>query len=361
MGNPTLGEQEAKRVYNQIKSGWLSQGKATLEFEQEVSKIISSKFCVAVNNGTSSLHLALLALGVKKGDEVIVPSLTYISSVNAIFYIGAVPVFADCNPRTFNIEADEIAALSTKKTKAVMTTDMKGMPVDFDEIRKAVSFNKLAWLSDSAESIGSSYKGKAVGAQADLHSFSFFANKNITTGEGGMVSGNEIMHAEILKKLRNQGQSARYIHDELGYNYRFNDILACIGLEQIKRLNSVMKRKQQVADLYKSSLTSYDLPLHIPLVPEYVTQHSWFNYCIIFEQPFLRDRAQAHLERNGIETRISFPPCHQQKSVLSLDHEIRSSLETSEELYQTMLDVPCHHNMENSDVDLICSLIKEAL
>tara|TARA_B100000029_G_C17562586_1_gene953918 strand:- start:1027 stop:2130 length:1104 start_codon:yes stop_codon:yes gene_type:complete len=360
IGSPSIGLEEAKGVFKQVKSGWISQGKTTEKFEDRVKDLVKARFGVAVNNGTSSLHLSLLALGVNPGDEVIVPSLTYISSVNSILYCGAIPVFADCCPKTFNVSIKNLEEVVSSKTRFLMTVDMKGMPVDYDKIRKFVNERKIKWISDAAESLGASYKDEMVGSQADLNSFSFFANKNLTTGEGGIILGKSLALEKKLRKLKNHGQYKRYHHDQLGFNYRFNDVLASIGLVQLKRLRSIMKVKEKNANLYDKIFESFKLPITTPYVPGYVSQHSWFNYCITFPSKKTRDKAQKLLEELGVETRISFPPCHKQRSVLKEKFLKRSSLENTDKCFSTMLDIPCHHNMTKNHVEYVAQAIRKS-
>ena len=188
---PVFTFEEEEAVRSVIKSGWVTMGEKVKEFEHDFAKFTNSKYAIAMFNGTVTLHSALLALGLKPEDEVIVPSLTYISSPNTVLYSGAKLVLCECNPRTYNLEVEDIKKVITSKTKAIMTVDMQGMPVDYDKIKDFATKNGLFVIGDSAESLGAKYKENAVGSQVDLHSFSFFGNKNITTGEGGMLTTND--------------------------------------------------------------------------------------------------------------------------------------------------------------------------
>jgi len=363
MGAPEIGEAEIAAVASVMQSGWITQGNKTKEFETNLCKMIGASSAIAMNNGTATLHAALYCCGVKPGDEVIVPSLTYISSVNTIILCGAVPVFVDADPNTFNITAEGVANALTERTKAVMTVDMKGMPVDFDAIREVIP-SGVTFISDSAESLASIYKNDKVGSQADIHSFSFFANKNITTGEGGaLTSGleNDDEYIARLRRFRNQGQGkTRYIHDELGFNYRFNDILAAIGIVQLKKIANIIQRKQEVVSRYNQILRG-EVGIQIPFVPKYVTQHSWYNYCLKFENRQIRDKVQNELSKRGIETRVSFPPCHLQPHLQSFDYKIPTQLDQTESLYKTMLDIPCHGSIDRKQQDVICDTILKCM
>ena len=205
MASPSIGEAEAKAVYNVVKSGWISMGKKLESLKTWLVSILEQN-AVAMNNGTSTLNAALIALGIGPGDEVIIPSLSYISAANVILYQGATPVLCDNDPNHFNVTPEDIQEKVTSKTKAFITVDLKGLPVDYDAFNLLSRKLGIAFISDSAESYGARYSGDIVGTQALVHSFSFFANKNITTGEGGMITTN---HEGIYKKLliiRNQGQ-----------------------------------------------------------------------------------------------------------------------------------------------------------
>ncbi len=244
IAQPFLGEEEAKAVYHTIKSGWISMGKKVDEFESLCCEYLNVKYAIAMNNGTSTLSSLLTALGIKYGDEVIVPNLTYISSANVIEYHSATPILADNDPKTFNISVDNIENKITDRTKLVMSVDLKGQPVDYDEIIELCDRKGIPLIADSAESFGAIYKSKKVGSQALAHSFSFFANKNLTTGEGGLITTNDTELAKKLKIIRNQGQEGRYNHTHLGNNFRMNDITATIGIEQLKKIDQIINKKK---------------------------------------------------------------------------------------------------------------------
>ena len=244
VANPTVGVEEANSIYKQVKSGWFSMGKKVKEFEKKVEKYIGVKHAIALNNGTSALDAVLTALNIDEKDEVIVPSLTYISTANVVSYKKAKLVLCDSNEDTFNVSYESLVSKITKKTKLIIVTDLKGMPVDYDKYIKLSKKTKIPIIADSAESFGAEYKNKKVGSQLLAHTFSFFANKNITTGEGGMVVTNDDRLEKKLRIILNQGQNKRYNHIMLGNNYRMTDISASMGLIQLKKLNSCLKKKK---------------------------------------------------------------------------------------------------------------------
>ncbi len=308
VANPQFSEDDARAVYDVVSSGWVSMGKKVQEFEQLVCDYTDSKYAVAMNNGTSTLHAILTALDIGPGDEVILPSLTYISSANAVLYVGATPVLCDNNPDTFNVDPGHIQEKITARTKAFMTVDLKGMPVDYDSFVNLSKETGITFISDSAESLGAEYKNNKVGSQAFASSFSFFANKNITTGEGGMITTDNKSLYKILTILRNQGQEGRYNHTKLGFNYRMTDVLAALGIAQMNRIDSILDEKDQLAVNYTNNFQDTNR-IKTPFIPEYVTRHSWYNYTISLDSTY-RDDLIEYLDKNGIETRLSFPPVH---------------------------------------------------
>lgn len=309
VASPVFSSEEELAVSNVIRSGWVTMGPKVLEFEELFAKYTSTKYAIAMFNGTVTLHSALIALGIGPGDEVIVPSLTYISTANAVLYVGAKLVLCDSNPQTYNVELTDIKKVITKRTKAIITVDMQGMPIDYENIMNFANQKNISVISDSAESIGATYKNNQIGSQAHIHSFSFFGNKNITTGEGGMLTTNSESLMKKLKIIRNQGQEERYKHIMLGYNYRMTECQAALGIVQLKTLKNRLKLKEKIIKNYNSFFSKCDL-ISIPNIPNYVTNHAWYMYTISLDKTLNRDLITKELDKIGIETRVSFPPVH---------------------------------------------------
>jgi len=359
MAVPYIGEEEANAVYRQVKSGWISMGEKVKELEKLISNYIGSKHTVVFNNGTGTLHAALLALGVKKNDEILVPSLSYISSANAVLYCGAKPVFVEESPNTFNVDSVAYLKKITRKTKAIMTVDLKGMPVDYDSIKEIADKNNLAIVSDSAESFGAKYKEKLVGMQVDVHSFSMFANKNVTAGEGGFITTNNDRIAEICRCIRNQGQSERYNHIMIGHNYRMTDILAAFAIEQIKRIEWIMEQKNRLAKKYNEGFKNYPL-LTIPYIPDYVTRHSWYLYCLKVDPRVDRDKMAEIMRKNGVDSRLSFPPIPLQPIYKELFGYKQGDFPNSERIFQKFIDIPIWVNMKQEHIRKVINVTKES-
>ena len=360
IANPTITEDEAREVYECVKSGWLSTGKKVREFEEKIKNYTGARYAVAMNNGTSTLHSALLALNVGQGDEVIVPTMTYISSANVVLYCGAELVLCDCDPKTFNADADEIEKRITSKTKAIMTVDMKGLPVDYDAIGELAKRHGIPVIADSAESLGAGYKGKQVGTQADIHSFSFFANKNITTGEGGMITTESEELYEKMMKIRNQGQDYRYHHVMLGNNYRMTDVLASIGVVQLDRIEWIMEEKSRLVRRYNKAFEGSSL-IETPLVPEYATRHSWYMYSLLFVESVDRDRVIQRLKDKKVDTRLSFPPVHIQPYYVERFGYKPDDFPESIKAYSRFLDIPCWAGLTDEQQEHVIESVKEAV
>ena len=353
---PRIGEAEAKSVYDVVKSGWISMGKKVQEFERMACDYTGAKHALAMNNGTSTLHSILIALGIGPGDEVITPSLTYISSANVILYQGATLELCESDPQTFNVTPEQIREKITPRTKAFMTVDLKGLPVDFDAFNSLSQETGIPFISDSAESYGAIYKGQKVGTQALAHSFSFFANKNITTGEGGMVTTNDDELFEKLTIIRNQGQEGRYNHTWLGNNFRMPDVLAAIGVEQFKKIDTLLTEKVAIANRYTEAFSSVDA-VRPPPVPDYVDRPSWYMYAISVDAA-RRDGLLDHLAAKDIDTRLSFPPVHIQPYYVERFGYGVNDLPLAMEAFNSFVDIPIWADMGEANQERV---IRETL
>lgn len=307
---PDLGGNEKKYVNECLDTSWISsRGRFVNEFETSFSEHIGVQHAASVCNGTVALHLALMALGIGPGDEVIVPTLTYIASVNSIAYTGATPIFVDSLPSTWQIDPDDVRRHITSRTRAIMLVHLYGQACDMDAIIAIANEHRLFIIEDCAEAFGTLYKGRHVGTFGDISTFSFFGNKTITSGEGGMVVSNDKTLIERARHLKGQGLAAHreYWHDVIGYNYRMTNIQAAIGLAQLERADQFIARKRDVAERYTAAL--HDLPVEVHAeAPD--TFHSYWMYSILVERPDQRDPLRKHLAEAGVETRPLFYPAH---------------------------------------------------
>lgn len=307
---PDLSGNEKKYVMDCLDSTWISsKGKYISLFEASFAGYIGVKHAAGVCNGTVALHLALLALGIGDGDEVIVPTLTYIASVNAITYTGATPVFVDSLADTWQMNPEDVKKKITPKTKAVMVVHLYGHPCNMELLSSICIEHELFLIEDCAEAIGSKYKGKNVGTFGDIAIFSFFGNKTITTGEGGMVITDNETLINRIRHFKGQGlaQHREYWHDVIGYNYRMTNIEAAIGLAQLEKIDVFIEQKQALAQRYKNAFISGPVEFHQAHADVF---HSYWMCSILVPNAKDRDRLREELASAGIETRPLFYPIH---------------------------------------------------
>lgn len=307
---PSLNGREKEYVLDCLESTWISsKGAYIRRFEDGFAERLGVRHAASVCNGTVALHLALLALGITQGDEVIVPTLTYVASVNAIAYTGATPVFVDSVRETWQMDVRDIEAKLTPRTRAIMVVHLYGHPCDMDAISALAVRHNLFVIEDCAEAFGSLYRGKPVGSFGNVATFSFFGNKTITTGEGGMVvTDDKTLHERALH-YKGQGLAAHreYWHDVIGYNYRMTNICAALGLAQLEQADGFIARKREIAALYKAGLQDCPVEVHRELDG---VQHSYWMVSILVPDASQRDPLREHLARGGVETRPLFHPVH---------------------------------------------------
>jgi len=357
IAEPKFGAAELRYVSECILTGWVSSaGKFVTRFEEQFSEFCETKFAVSSSSGTTALHLSLLALGIGHGDEVIVPSFTFISTANAVTFTGAKPVFVDSEPSTWNINPLEIKKAVTAKTKAIIPVHVYGHPANMDPILDIAKENGLAVVEDAAEAHGALYKGRKVGSFGDMGMFSFYGNKIITTGEGGMIVTDNEELAEKMRILRDHGMDPkrRYWHFILGYNYRMTNIQAALGVGQMERINQVIEQKRINAALYNKGLQN--IP-GITLPPEaaWAKNIYWLFSILVDEKEFGMSSKELgeQLKKRGIETRPLFPPVHQQPI-----YDTGQSLPVCEKLSRWGLSLPSSVNLNGDEIEKITNEIR---
>lgn len=351
---PDLSGNEKKYLMECVDSTWISsKGKFIDQFEEKFISFTKASFATSVNNGTVAIHLALEALGVTAGDEVIVPTLTYIASVNPIVQVGAVPVFVDSLESTWQVDPEDIKKKITPKTKAIMVVHLYGQASDMDAIMQIARDYNLLVIEDCAEAFGTLYKGQHVGTFGDVGAFSFFGNKTITCGEGGMVTARDQAIYEKMKHLKNQGVSAtkQYWHDVIAFNYRMTNMQAAIGLAQIERAAQFISRKKEIAELYKKHLVDAPVIVH-PEQPE--TIHSYWMTSILVEKANERELLRDFLKNLKIETRPLFYPVHTMPMYIKGEH-----FPIAEGLGSRGINLPSWPGLTDEQVMFICDKIKE--
>lgn len=360
VASPDLSAKEQKYLLDAYGSSWISSaGSYVAQFERAFARTVSkTSYAVSVNSGTSALHLALLALGVRDGDEVILPTFTMIASANAIRYCGATPVFVDAQIGTWNMDVSHIEERITKKTKAIMVVHVYGLPVDMDPVLALAKKYSLRVIEDAAEAHGAKYKGKPVGSIGDIAAFSLYANKIITTGEGGMVTTNNSKFAEKVQSLRNHafGKKRHYWHEHVGYSYNMTNMSAAVGLGQVERFEILLHKHMEHETLYRSLLKDVS-GLLFQEIPAYASSACWvFGFCVnaqIFGMS--RDKLRVYLARHGVETRAFFVPVHAQPAYKNVTDA--QSFPVSETLSRDGLYLPSSSQLTRRDIQHIASLL----
>jgi perosamine synthetase len=355
---PLLNGNELAYVTDCIKTNWISsQGKYVKQFENMFTDYHHGFYSLAVSNGTVALHLALIALGINEDHEVIVPNLTFAASVNSIIYTGAKPILIDVERESFNMDVDKIENAITTKTKAIMVVHLYGNPCKMNEILSIANKYNLYVIEDCAEALGSFYDGKPVGVFGDVSTFSFYGNKTITTGEGGMVLFKSEKIAQHAAILRDHGMSRtkRYWHEEVGYNYRITNIQAAIGVAQFERLDEFVSAKRKIALTYSEILSKHKFFL-LPKVESCSINSYWLFTCVITSNaPFTRDELMNYLNNHGIETRPVFYPMSQMPPYAKDAQSI--SYEVSEEISTNGFSLPSSVNLTELELVYICNTI----
>jgi len=366
---PALGEEEARAPFDSIKAGWVTQGPRVADFEKAVAAYVGAKHGIATTSCTTGLHLALASIEVGPGDEVIVPSFTFIASANAILYTGATVVFADIDPRTFNVDPADVERKITRRTKAIMPVDQIGLACDIGAINEIAKRHGLDVVEDAAPAIGAEYKGRKVGANAHQTVFSFHPRKVITTGEGGMITTDDTALADRARKLRAHAMSVSDLerhradhpvleeYHELGFNYRMTDIQASIGLVQIRRLDELLRIRIAKAERYSTELGAIK-KLRTPYAPQYA-KHTYQSYCVDLDPSVDREALMTSLLRRGIATRRGVMASHLEK--VYLDRIGTVSLPVTEEKARTTMLIPLFAAMTDEEQTYVIDALREEL
>tara|TARA_B110000858_G_scaffold170562_1_gene200434 strand:+ start:359 stop:1492 length:1134 start_codon:yes stop_codon:yes gene_type:complete len=345
VNRPLFSKLEKKYLNECIDSSWISSsGGFIIKFEESFKKIVSRKYSVAVSSGTAALDIAIKTLNLNKGDEIIVPNFTIISCLNEIIREGIKPIFIDADPNTFNIDAEQIEKKITKKTKAILIAHIYGLPANLEKIIKLKNKYKLKLIEDCAEQLGQTYKKKPIGSFGDISTFSFFANKHITTGEGGMVVTNNKSYFKKFLELRNicfSLKKPRFIHDDIGWNYRLTNMQAAIGYAQLKKLSFFIKKKRQIGYYYSKELKKIR-HLQLPVLSNKFSKNIFWVYSLIIKNKnFKAIKLTEKLKKKGIETRPFFYPMHMQPIIKKLRLINKSEkFPVSEQIYQYGLYLP---------------------
>lgn len=353
LAQPDVGTPELEAIREVLESGILTNGPRVEAFERAFAERHGCSYGVAFANGTVALTALLAALEIGPGDEVVVPSMTFISTATAVLHVGATPVFADVERETFNLDPEDVSGRITSRTRAIIAVHYGGQTGDMDSLATLAADSGLILLEDAAEAHGASYRGRPVGSIGRAGMFSFTPTKNITTGEGGMAVTNDGVLAQRLNLLRNHGQSSTYVHASLGYNWRLTEMQAAMGLVQLTKLDEILERKRRIADQLTGLLSTLE-GIQAPYTAA-DRDHVFMLYTTLVEHD--RDKVMQHLTEAGIETRLYFPPAHRQPVFAGFE----ADLPVTDWAAARMLSLPCHSLLRPADLERIAGVVREAL
>ena len=348
IASPMIGDDEIAAVTEVLKSGMLAQGKKVEELEEKFAEFCQTKHAIATGNGTQALHITLLANGIGPGDEVVTSAFSFVASATSILHTGAKPVFADINPKTFNIAPEEIQKKITPRTKAIMPVHIFGLCTDMPAIREIAENHDIKIIEDACQAHGSGVNGKRAGSFGNAAGFSFYPTKNMTTGEGGMITTNDDDIADKARKFRNHGMADRYVYEMVGYNFRMTDISAAIGIQQLKKLDSFTEARINNARYLDENLG--EKGISIPYVPAGY-RHVYHQYTIRVQD---RDTVITKLRNGGVGSGVYYPkPLHKFDLLAQYGS---AGLENSEKAANEVLSLPVHPKLSQDDLDKIVGL-----
>jgi len=365
LSRPDITEAEIEAVCSVLRSPNLALGPKLREFEQDFAEYIGRKRAVAVNSGTSALHLCMLAMGIGPGDEVITTPFTFIATSNCVMMAGAKPVFVDIDPESLNIDPAKIEAAITQKTRAILPVEVFGNPAGFDKICEVAAKHNLAVIEDSCEALGSALRGRKVGSFGRMSIFAFYPNKQITTGEGGMILTDDDELADMCVSLRNQGRGKGdgwLAHERLGYNFRLSDINAALGIVQLGRIEEIKAKRRQVAKWYQELLTEHERLI----VPAEAAdcQISWFVFVVRLAEQFSREHRDEILKvmlDKGIQVSNYFPPVHLQPFMVEQFGSKADDFPVAEAVSEKTIALPFYNNLSRDEVAEVCQTLKHCL
>lgn len=358
MSMPDIGELEIANVNKVLRTPTLSSGPMLKELEEKVADYVQARFAIGVSSGTAALHLAIKAAGIKDGDEVITTPFTFVASVNCILYERGRPVFVDINCQSLNIDPDLIEEKITGRTKAILPVHVFGQPCEMDRILAIAERHHLLVIEDACEALGAEIDGQRVGTLGDIGVYAFYPNKQVTTGEGGMVVTDDRDHASLVRSLRNQGRddgTPESHHSKLGYNYRLDELSCALGVAQLQRIEELLAKREKVAALYNERLKGLgmiELPSFDPRM-----NLSWFVYVIRLSVGIDRQSVMAQLDAYEIPSRAYFPPVHLLPYIQEMLGYRRGDFPRTESVSRSTLALPFHGKMREDEVNYVCDAL----
>jgi perosamine synthetase len=363
LSGPYLGEREEELVLEVLRSGRLSLGPTVDRFEELVADRVGAPYAAAVSSGTTGLHLLCITAGIGMGDEVITSPYSFAASANCFMYEGGIPVFADIDRRTFNLDPAAVEAAITERTKAIVPVDIYGYPCELDELRAIADRHGLALIEDSCEALGARYRGAPLGSQGTSGVFAFYPNKQVTTGEGGMVTTHSEEEYHLIRSLRNQGRpepGGWLEHVRLGFNYRLSDVSAALGIGQLERLDEILARRGQAARRYGELLGAIE-GVELPCADDEAHTRSWFVYVILLPDAATRERVIANFEREGIGYNRYLPSIHLQPYMRERFGFAEGLCPVSEDISSRSLALPFFTGIEAGSQERVAEVLAAAL
>lgn len=363
LSSPDITDLERKAVLEVLDTRYLSVGPKVQEFEEKFARYVGVRHAVAVNCGTSGLHLCVKALVITEGDEVITTPFSFVASANCLLYERAVPVFVDIDPHTLNIDVAQIEGKITKRTKAILPVHVFGQPCDMEEVLKVAERYDLHVIEDACEAVGAEYKGRKTGTLGDCGVFAFYPNKQMTTGEGGMIVTDRDDWDVLFRSLRNQGRDVCdgwLSHSRLGYNYRMDEMSAALGLAQLGRIEDLLAKRERVAGWYNERLAHVEL-VEPPHFAPTTSRMSWFVYVVRLAPQVDRSRVMVKLEEQGIPSRPYFTPIHLQPFYRQMFGYKERDFPVTESMARSTLALPFFGNTTEEQVNYVCTTLAEIL
>jgi len=368
IAKPYLTAEEAQAAYDTILTGWITQGPRVAEFEEKFARYTGAKYAVAVSNCTTALHLAMIVAGVKEGDEVICPSMSYVATANSIKYVGAKPVFAEVNPKTYNLDVVDAERKITSKTKAILLVHQIGMPADIDAFKRLADTYNLKLIEDAACAAGSAYQNAKIGSHSELVCFSLHPRKVISTGDGGFITTSREDYYQRMKLLRQHGmsvndrvrhESAKVIfedHVEVGYNYRMTDIQAAVGIKQLEKLDWIVEERRKIAQQYNEAFADIDF-IRLPLEEEgYFTNYQSYSVYLKKDCPIGRNELMQKMLDAGVSTRRGIMTSHRETAYKTEYADV--SLPVSEDACDNSIILPLYIPMRQEDITKVIETFK---
>jgi perosamine synthetase len=359
---PWLDERDEELVLETLRSGWLSLGPTGPRFEELFAERVGARHCAAVSSGSTGLHLGMRLAGVGPGDEVITSPYSFVASANCAIYEGATPVFADIDPHTFNLDPAAVEAAITDRTKAIVAVDIFGYPCELDPLLALCERHGLTLVEDACEALGATYRGRPIGSDGHLAVFAFYPNKQMTTGEGGVVTTNDPEQHELLTSLRNHGRletSSWLLHGRLGYNYRLDDLSAALGIGQLEKLDRILDARGAIADRYRELLDGVDVEQ--PLADDEDHVRSWFVFVVKLPEGVDRDDVARRMAERGVSTAPYLPSIHLQPYMRERYGFREGMLPVSEDTSARTLALPFHSRLDAEDQEYVVDALRAVL